>query len=563
LRCELEVHNLCNAPPFEALSYVWGNPEPAKVVICSSYPKKVTPNLGTALERLRYEHTERLVWIDAICVNQEDLVERSEQVKLMKDIYSQAWRVVVWLGQDEDGGAETAIRIIEKAAACCYEESDALKSDEVSFDTAMQMSQLEFELPWSKEKQQRNFPGSRYELDSANRDDWAAISRFYSNTWFTRIWIVQEVAFAPAVMYIGAREVSWTCVAAAAKWLLAKSYTHVVSDSARYRQAWMIYYLHLIKHPLSLPSLLGFVKSNATDPRDKVFALLGFLEDESRASPYLQPDYTKSLAEVYMRTVRFIIQRNAPGGGLGNLWVAFGEPPSEPDEGFPSWVYRWDLPISESSIFTNSHTNIWSASGATSQHVAEVTDPRILCLRGFKIGIVREVNNVLHERQRELERVQVLWDTMLPKLQSYLDLEFLQRAFTETITADSVNSNAEHATFGVQDLADYLSISDWRNIYEIMVERSDAISNATDLLMNVHPKAFLVAEYGQMALGPIIARPGDILCVFLGHHMPYLLRPVHQRYRFLGPCYVHGSMHGELIERLNCGDFEEEWFELE
>jgi hypothetical protein len=364
-------------------------------------------------------------------------------------------------------------------------------------------------------------------------------------------------------MYIGSHEVSWTCVAVAAKWLLAKSYTHVVSDSARYRQAWMIYYLHLIKHPLPLPNLLGFVKSNATDPRDKIFALLGFLDEESRASPYLQPDYTKSLAEVYMHTVRFIIQRNAPGGGLGNLWAAFGEPPSEPDERFPSWVYRWDLPISESSIFTNSHTNVWSACGATAQEAAGITDPRILTLRGIKIGVVREVNLVLHERHRELERVQVLWNTMFPKLSTYHDLEFLQRAFTETITADSVNSNNEHANFGAQDLANYLSIPDWRNIYEIMVERSDAISNATDLLMNVHPKVFLVTEDGQMALGPIIARPGDILCVFLGHHMPYLLRPVQQRYRFLSPCYVHGSMHGESIERLNCGDFEEEWFELQ
>jgi len=88
-----------------------------------------------------------------------------------------------------------------------------------------------------------------------------------------------------------------------------------------------------------------------------VFALLGFLDEESRSSPYMQPDYTKSLAEVYMDTVRYIIQRNIPGGGLGNLWAAFGEPLSEPDGRFPSWVYRWDLAVSESSIFTRSYTD--------------------------------------------------------------------------------------------------------------------------------------------------------------------------------------------------------------
>jgi Heterokaryon incompatibility protein (HET) len=564
LRCELEVHDLRDAPPFEALSYVWGNPERAKVVICNTYPKKVTPNLGTALDRLKYEHTERLVWIDAICVNQDDLMERSEQVKLMRDIYSQAWRVVVWLGEDEEDNAETAIGIMEKAAECYYSDSGASRKDEDSLGRIMHTSHLDFELPWSKKKQERNFPGSRYEFNSTSREDWATISKFYSNTWFTRIWIVQKVAFAPAVMYIGAHEVSWTCVAAAAKWLLAKTYTHVVGDSSRYRQAWMIYYLHLIKPPLPLPRLLlGFVKSNATDPRDKLFALLGFLDEESRSSPYLQPDYTKSLAEVYMDAVRYIIQRNVPGGVLGNLWAAFRETLSEPDERFPSWVYRWDLAVSESSLFTKSHTDVWSAGRTTTQEVAEVTDPRLLSLKGIKIGVIREVNNVLYECQRELERVQVLWNAMSPGFTSYQDLDSLQQAFAETITADEVKTSPGHTTFGAQDLANYLSITDWGSIYTILDERSEAISKATDLLMSIHAKAFLVTEDKQMALGPIIARPGDVLCVFFGHHMPYLLRPMRQRYRFLGPCYVHSYMHGESIERLNCGDFEEEWFELQ
>jgi hypothetical protein len=60
----------------------------------------------------------------------------------------------------------------------------------------------------------------------------------------------KKVAFAPAVMYIGAQEVGWTCVTAAAKWLLAKSYIHVVEVSSRYRQAWLIYYLRSIQPTL-------------------------------------------------------------------------------------------------------------------------------------------------------------------------------------------------------------------------------------------------------------------------------------------------------------------------
>jgi hypothetical protein len=264
-----------------------------------------------------------------------------------------------------------------------------------------------------------------------------------------------------------------------------------------------------------------------------------------------------------MDAVRYIIQQNSPGAGLGNLWAAFGEPLDEHDEGFPSWVYRWDLGVSESSLFTQAHTDAWSAGGTTTQEAAEITDPKILSLKGIKIGLVREVNNVLHESQSALERVQVLWNAVSPGFTSYNEFDSLQQAFTETITAEEVKTSPGDTTFGAEDLANYLSITDWGNIYTILDERSESISKAMDLLMSVHPKAFLVTEDKQIALGPRIARLGDVLCVFFGHHMPYLLRPTKRRYRFLGPCYVHGYMRGESMDRLNCGDFEEEWFELQ
>jgi hypothetical protein len=305
------------------------------------------------------------------------------------------------------------------------------------------------------------------------------------------------------------------------------------------------------------------VKSNATDPRDKVFALLGFLDKKSLSSPNLQPDYTKSVAEVYIDAVRHIAQQSSPGAGLGNLWAAFREPPSESNERFPSWVYRWDIPVSESGLFTQEHTEVWSAGGSTTQELAEITDPRILSLKGIKIGLVGKVNNVLHERLRALERVQVLWNAISPCFISYREIDSLQQAFVRTITAEEVKTSPGNTTFGAEDLANYLSITDWKSMYTILDQRSEAISKAMDLLMSVYDKAFLVTEDKQMALGPVIARPGEVLCVFFGHHMPDLLRPTKQRYRFLGPCYVHGCMHGESIDRLDRGDFEEEWFELQ
>jgi hypothetical protein len=226
-------------------------------------------------------------------------------------------------------------------------------------------------------------------------------------------------------------------------------------------------------------------------------------------------------------------------------------------------VYRWDIPVCEGDLFAQAHTDVWSAGGSTTQELEGITDPRILSLKGIKIGLVGEVNNVLHQRPRALERVQVLWNAVSPGFISYQEIDSLQQAFVMTITAEEVKTRPGNTTFGAEDLANYLSITDWNSIYTILDERREAISKAMDLLMSVYDKAFLMTEDKQMALGTRIARPGDILCVFFGHHMPYLLRPTKQRYRFLGPCYVHGCMHGESIDRLNRGDFEEKWFELE
>ena len=87
VECSLEIVKLDDAPPFEALSYCWGDISYTREIVVSSTTFAVTRNLYAALSELRYPNKSRLVWIDAICVNQQDTVERSQQVQLMHDIY--------------------------------------------------------------------------------------------------------------------------------------------------------------------------------------------------------------------------------------------------------------------------------------------------------------------------------------------------------------------------------------------------------------------------------------------------------------------------------------------
>jgi hypothetical protein len=105
IQCELFEYSLqdsCGTHLYEALSYVWGNPD-NKLPICMHNNRfDVTINLHAALSRLRNHSMERVIWIDALCINQSNQKEKEQQIQYMARIYSQANRVIVWLGEAED-----------------------------------------------------------------------------------------------------------------------------------------------------------------------------------------------------------------------------------------------------------------------------------------------------------------------------------------------------------------------------------------------------------------------------------------------------------------------------
>ncbi|OTB14402.1 hypothetical protein K445DRAFT_47438, partial [Daldinia sp. EC12] len=97
LECSLEIRDLCSGGVDEALSYVWGKSKVSKYINVDGCPFPVTENLFNILTSLRNQHTARPIWIDAICINQADSGEKVHQVRLMRDIYSKAKKVTIWL----------------------------------------------------------------------------------------------------------------------------------------------------------------------------------------------------------------------------------------------------------------------------------------------------------------------------------------------------------------------------------------------------------------------------------------------------------------------------------
>jgi hypothetical protein len=176
----LKVTDVNHAPSFEALSYVWGSPENTVNILCNGTSMTVTPNLGAALQRLRHRFRRRTVWIDALCINQNDLEERAQQVSFMKDIYARARHVVVWLGDNNVDArmsavnVTTAISIIRQCAKHAYEEVG------IGNQVMPQLAIIEREDKHSDLKLGRKIP-------QPGDIKWGAVLWFYQLPWFSRV----------------------------------------------------------------------------------------------------------------------------------------------------------------------------------------------------------------------------------------------------------------------------------------------------------------------------------------------------------------------------------------
>lgn len=112
ISCKLIHQSLDNAKSHHALSYCWGSDIKDHAILLNDRPLKITTNLYAALEGLHRlferegENRDHYVWVDAICINQDDQIEKSVQVQRMDSIYRQAERVIVWLGGEEAGSPE-------------------------------------------------------------------------------------------------------------------------------------------------------------------------------------------------------------------------------------------------------------------------------------------------------------------------------------------------------------------------------------------------------------------------------------------------------------------------
>jgi hypothetical protein len=166
IHCRLATFELQSAPTYEALSYTWGEAVSTHEIICNGSSRQVTSNLHDALQYLRQIDGERIMWIDAVCINQTNPQERTAQVGIMKNIYSNSDHVVIWLGKGTDDD-ETAFAVLEQ-----YRK---LFAEYGQLDIGP-METIAYKLP----------------LPAEDSKDWTALIKLFQKPWFQRIWVIQE-----------------------------------------------------------------------------------------------------------------------------------------------------------------------------------------------------------------------------------------------------------------------------------------------------------------------------------------------------------------------------------
>lgn len=236
---------------YEALSYTWGDKTPLATINLNGCAFKVRNNLEAALRHLRQEGAARTLWVDAVCIDQENLEERGREVVRMSSIYYHARSVIVWLGEgtpESDSAMNFATRIYQRFV----EHPVYGHTDDVAINVAAQLwggpdddavvnfrtgiNQLCAELRSSgstdsnsdsEEEDENRFdwmePESRMTvvknlIKKKHIPSWVSLHQFFSRHWWGRAWIFQEIAFAKrVVVHCGCISKPWIIISLAAK----------------------------------------------------------------------------------------------------------------------------------------------------------------------------------------------------------------------------------------------------------------------------------------------------------------------------------------------------------
>ncbi|KAL9621320.1 MAG: hypothetical protein Q9160_004211 [Pyrenula sp. 1 TL-2023] len=406
LMCDLVHVSLDSLPEYNALSYVWGDATDLTTILCNGWPIQVTRNLYSALLKLRpssskqsssfiaggsvrwanhdsslelHDSTritglERLdvkyLWADAICINQRDMDERKAQVRLMDRIYRQAEQVII-----DIGGLTSEIRL---ALSLLPGVTETLRS-----------------IPGEPCKEISTQNLTDYGLPHKRDPFWSGWSQFFSRSWFSRVWIVQEFSLAKLPVFLcGDLRLAADKVISFSDDFIRVFKMGCRDELISRTSNQGLLNMHFMSstrssvietEPRPLFGILCYLKhSLASDARDKVYGFLSLATDFN--DPPFEIDYLESAKETYSRMACRLITQDPE-----QMWSLFDFATGTlPHPELPSWVPNWAAPFEDRTItlLITMNSEYWlKYDGYSSSHALARSSP----------------NFCLHEEDRKLD----------------------------------------------------------------------------------------------------------------------------------------------------------------
>ncbi|KAI1076087.1 heterokaryon incompatibility protein-domain-containing protein [Whalleya microplaca] len=542
ISCHLAVHGLGELPSFDALSYTWGNTNIVKTILCDGQLLKVHMNAWSALLDLRQEAAPITMWIDAICINQADMDERSAQVQLMRDIYMKASHVAVWMRPTT---ADTS-PVFQTLASLSHL---GMTEDSTSPEAPLTSDDL-----------------GRRGLPKASDPVWKELDSLLWNQWFSRTWIIQEISLARKAMLVcGANTCPWEGVTMAADYIRSHSLTAVVNvDPSQVLRLTSLAEKFRGGAPILELAQLARA-SKATNPRDKIYGLLGLASDAQNVTP----DYSIRPRQAYLDLAISAIKQTSSLGILNYVdhWGYF----TQARDPMASWIPNWTLsglsqPLPETARIDSGNTFVYDF----------VPEQILLVVQGIEVTTVKDAGDTFLEYipsignsvpghtgvnwategyQKKRWRQ---WNHMATKVRSYPTGEDVWSAYIRTLVADSLPKEKQQSTpVELKTLFDSW-VKFWRivgvkrgrflDFYESIASPEEA-KDAT-LFMAAHQAAaygrrFFVTQDGYFGLGPFQTRSSDRVVALCGGKTPYVLRQCTgkkggKEWRVIGECYIYG-----------------------
>lgn len=556
--CTLHTSGLDEAQ-FEALSYVWGTPSMTERVSCDGKSIYITVNLRDALVQARHKSEPRALWVDSICINQEDREEKGLQVALMAEIYRKSSCTVICLGRnDAEAHASPAAGLLADVNAMM---------DRVLQDKSFSWEPDSFPVPDPDEP-----------LLSDAR--WESVAILTGQPWFRRGWVVQEAALGPDARILwGEVEIDWLQFLRAYSWVHARAITihfKVFGDRS-------ISWLHLmafdlrrkketttIRAPGHDPSLTMLQVLDCarvlsvTDARDRIYACLG-LPNSTPRPPEVMPTYYGTHLEVYREFACEYLQ--STDMDLDILLFTQHDEETLGDAEFGSWIPRWHLYYS-ASLFRNNIRPVapLSSHASSGARKPSLVDKNTLKVQGMRIGTARFVSEVFLYDSTDIEAVKRVWQdatsTGSGKSQesNYNSHTSTIEAMIQTLTAGNYRGSLDAWAEKESKYAEFLQAKDGikRDIPEDVSEVHDT------LLYTAHNRKLVVTDRGHYGLAPLATREGDAVYAIIGAKMVFILRGTagDHHYRFVGDSYMLSKgVHedGPRLKPLGFNDKFDDW----